>query len=204
MIRTFLAVELTEDLRAKLAGIQQDLRQRLSREFPKNVRVSWVQPSSIHLTVKFLGDIDEQLVEPMRDAIERAMRGHRVLHIPLERLGVFPRAQQPRVLWIGPSEAWEKSDIAKRLTLLQQEVGVCCRSFDIALEDKPWSPHLTLARIKEGERLVGQAFAKSGMLDRPSAIGSLAVNAIVLVKSELRPAGPVYTRLWETRLAEAE
>jgi RNA 2',3'-cyclic 3'-phosphodiesterase len=204
MIRAFLAVELTEDLRAKLAGIQQDLRQRLSREFLKDVRVSWVQPSSIHLTVRFLGDIDEQLVEPMRDAIERAMRGHRMIHIPIERLGVFPRAQQPRVLWVGPSETWEKSEIARRLASLQQDVEVCCRSFDIALDDKRWSPHLTLARIKEGERLVGQAFAKSGVLDRPSAVGSLAVRAIALVKSELHPAGPVYTKLWEARLAEGE
>jgi 2'-5' RNA ligase len=204
MIRAFLAVELTEDLRAQLAGIQQNLKQRLSREFSKDVRVSWVQPSSIHLTVKFLGDTDEQLVEPMREALEEAMAGHRVIRIPIERLGVFPRAQQPRVLWVGSSEAWEKSDIAKRLTSLHQEVEACCRSFGLSSDDKLWSPHLTLARVKEGEHLVGQAFARSGVLDRPLAVGSLAMNAIVLVKSELHPAGPVYTKLWEARLAEGE
>jgi len=204
MIRAFLAVELTEDLRTKLAGIQQDLKQRLSRDFPKGLRVSWVQPSSIHLTVRFLGDIDEQLIEPMREAIQRAITGRRVIHIPLERIGVFPRVQQPRVLWVGPSEAWEQSDRAQRLASWHQNVEACCRSFGIAAEDKPWSPHLTLARVKEGERLVGQVLVKSGVLDRPSAVGSVAVTAIVLMRSELRAAGPVYTKLWEVGLSEEE
>jgi 2'-5' RNA ligase len=163
-----------------------------------------VHPASIHLTVKFLGDIDEPLVEPLRGAIERVMTGHRIIHVPIERLGVFPRAQQPRILWVGPSDAWETSDVAKRLLSLQQDVEACCRSFGCTSDDKRWSPHLTLARIKEGERLVGQAFAKSGAPDRSLAVGSLAVNAIALVKSELHPTGPVYTTLWEARLAEGE
>lgn len=204
MTRTFLAVALTEDLRVKLAGIEQDLKQLFSRECAKHVRISWVQPSSLHLTVRFLGDIDEQLIEPMREAIQRAITGRRVIHIPLERLGVFHHAQQPRVLWVGPSEAWEQSDIAQRLASWHQNVEACCRSFGIVADDKPWSPHLTLARVKEGERLVGQVLVRSGVLDRPSAVGSLAVTAIALMRSELRAAGPVYTNLWEVGLSEEE
>ncbi len=197
MIRTFLAVELRDELRDRITLIQQDLRQRLGRESPKDIRIIWVQPSSIHLTMKFLGDTGERLIEPLREAVERETTSHGAVHIPIERLGVFPRLQQPRVLWVGPSEQWEQSDDAKRLTALHRAVENCCQAFGFAAEGRPLSPHLTLARVKEGERNVGQALAKSGVMDLPVSSGVLAVESLVLMQSELRPGGPVYTKLWE-------
>jgi 2'-5' RNA ligase len=199
MIRAFLAVELGDHLRNQITLIQQDLRQRLVRESSKDIRITWVQPSSIHLTMKFLGDTDEHLIEPLREAIERAMLGHGAVHMPIERLGVFPRLLQPRVLWIGPSEQWEQGDDAKRLVALHRAVENCCQSVGFAPEGRPLSPHLTLARVKEGERHVGQALAESGAMDRPVSLGLLAVQSIVLMKSELRPTGSVYTKLWEVK-----
>ncbi len=199
MIRTFLAVELGDDFRNQITLVQQDLRQRLVRESSKDIRITWVQPVSIHLTMKFLGDTDEHLIEPLRGAVERAMTNHGVVHLPIERLGVFPRLQQPRVLWVGPSERWEQGDDAKRVMALHRVVEDCCRSFGFPPEERPLSPHLTLARVKEGERQVGQALAKSRAMDQPISLGMLAVNSIVLMKSELRPAGSIYTKLWEVR-----
>jgi 2'-5' RNA ligase len=203
MIRAFLAVELEEGLQKRIAQVLQDLKHRLGREAMKDVRMSWVQPISIHLTIKFLGDIDEQLVDPLRAAIEQAMKDNQPLSIPLERLGAFPRPQQPRVLWVGASEQWEHGDDAKRLAELHRTIEDCCGTFDFAPEGRPLSPHLTLARIKEGERHVGQALAKSGVMDRPLSLGSLAIGSIVLMKSELRPTGSVYTKLWEVRLGRS-
>ncbi|BFU91749.1 MAG: RNA 2',3'-cyclic phosphodiesterase [Nitrospira sp.] len=200
MIRTFLAVELGEDLRNRIMLVQQDLRQRFGRESSPAIRITWVQPLSIHLTMKFLGDTDEHLIEPMREAVERAMTGHEAVHMSIERLGVFPRLQQPRVLWVGPSEQWEQGDEAKRLTALHRAVEDGCRPFGFVSEGRPLSPHLTLARIKEGERHVGQALAKSGAMDRPISLGLLVVESIVLMKSELRPTGSIYTKLWEVRM----
>jgi 2'-5' RNA ligase len=199
MIRAFLAVELGDHLRDQITLVQQDLRQRLGRESSKDIRITWVQPSSIHLTMKFLGNTDEHLIEPLREAIELAMPGHGAVHMPIERLGVFPRLLQPRVLWIGPSEQWEQSDDAKRLVALHRAVENCCQSVGFAPEGRPLSPHLTLARVKEGERHVGQALAESGAMDRPVSLGLLAVESIVLMKSELRPTGSVYTKLWVVR-----
>ncbi len=199
MIRTFLAVELGDDLRNRVMLLQQELRQRLGRDSSKDIRITWVQPSSIHLTMKFLGDTDGHLIEPLREAVARAMTGHGLIHMPIERLGLFPRLQQPRVLWVGPSEQWEQGDDAKRLVALHRAVEDGCRSFGFAPEGRSLSPHLTLARIKQGERQVGQALAKSGVMDRPISLGSLAVESVVLMKSELRPTGSLYTKLWEVR-----
>lgn len=202
MIRTFLAVEPDEDLRAQIGRVQQDLKSRLSCESSKEIRITWVQPASIHLTITFLGDTDKSRIEPIRCLIEQAMTGYQAFRIPIERVGVFPRLQQPRVIWVGASESWERGADGVRLVTVHRAIEDCCRSLGFVSEGKPLSPHLTLARIKAGERQVGLALAQSGVLDRPIAGGSLAINAITLMKSHLRPTGPVYTKLWETRLAE--
>lgn len=197
MIRAFLAVELSEELRSRLAQVQQDVRTRLSRSFLKTIRISWVQPASIHLTIKFLGDMDEAVIGPLRVAITQAMEGHRTIHIPLERLGAFPRPQQPRVLWVGPSASWDQGDDAKWLAALHQAVEAGCHSCGFPPEGRPLSPHLTLARIKDGEREFGQVLVRSGMMEHSMGIGTLRVSSVVLMKSDLLPTGPVYTKLWE-------
>lgn len=203
MIRTFLSVELSEALRTNLANIHMELKQRLGRELSKNVRISWVQPASLHLTVKFLGDIDEQLVAPMQHAIQNVLSGHRAVEIPLDRLGVFPRLQQPRILWVGPSEQWEMDRDAARLVSLHRAIEDCCTSLNLAPDTRPLSPHLTLARIKEGGRDFGQILARSGLLDQPLSAGSMEVKAIALMQSELKPTGSVYTKLWEARIGRS-
>ncbi len=200
MIRSFLASEVDEHLCREVARLQQLLKQQLPNDPARHSRIQWVQPSNIHLTLKFLGNTDERSVEPLREAISHCTAAHHAIHIPLERLGVFPQIQQPRVLWIGPSEEWEQGEASRRLTALHRAIEECCRSFGFAPEGRPLSPHLTLARIKDGERHVGQALAQTGVLDRPVMTGSLPVGAIVLMKSELRPTGSVYTKLWEVTL----
>lgn len=197
MIRAFLAVELSEELRSRLAQVQQDVQTRLSRSVLNTIRIAWVQPASIHLTIKFLGDMDEAVIEPLRVAITQAMEGHRTIHIPLERLGVFPRPQQPRVLWVGPSASWDQGDDAKSLAALHQAVEARCHSCGFPPEGRPLNPHLTLARIKDGEREFGQVLVRSGVMEHSIGIGTLTVSSVVLMKSDLLPTGPVYTKLWE-------
>lgn len=200
MIRAFLAIELPEDLRRALTTLQQDLKRQLERTVDRQSGITWVRPASMHLTVRFLGDMPDESIEPLRLAVGQAVSAHRAIAIPLERLGVFPRLQQPRVLWVGPSESWEQSDEAKRLAALHRAIEDCCQAADFAPESRPFSPHLTLARIKEGERQVGQALARCGAMDRPVTVGVLLVGAMTLMQSELRPTGSIYTKLWEVRI----
>jgi RNA 2',3'-cyclic 3'-phosphodiesterase len=200
VIRAFLAVELSQELRAELAVGQQELKQRIEPEMNRNMRISWVQPDKIHLTIKFLGDMNEQVIDPLLGAVEQAIGSQPSVNVPLERLGAFPRPFSPRVLWVGPSENWEQGVEGKRVTEIHGAIEQACEGLNFLRETRPFSPHLTLARIKTGERHIGVALAKSGVLDRPLSVGSLAVESVVLMKSELIPTGSVYTRLWEARL----
>lgn len=203
MIRAFLAVELSQKLRAEVALAQQELKQRFEPEMKRDMRISWVQPAKIHLTIKFLGDVDEQFIEPLRGVVERTIGSQPSVNMPLERLGAFPRPHSPRVLWVGPSENWERGVEGKRVAQIHRAIEQACEDVGFLRETKPFSPHLTLARIKAGERHVGVALATSGVLDQPLSVGSLAVESVVLVKSELKPTGSVYTRLWEARLKDS-
>lgn len=196
MIRAFLAVELDEDFRARISQLRGEVKRRLRLEAFKGVRISWTQPGSIHLTVKFFGALEEQLVDPLREAISCLTPSYSALQIPIERLGAFPHPQQPRVLWVGPSEDWKQGEDWRRFTALHQAVELISRSLGFEPDDRSLSPHLTLARVKEGERWVGQALIKSGLTDQPLSLG-LMVGSLVLMKSDLRPTGSVYTKLWE-------
>ena len=200
MIRAFLAVELSQELQAGLATVQQELKHRIEPELKRDMRISWTQPASIHLTLKFLGDMDEQAIDPLLVVVEQAIGSQIAVNVPLERLGAFPRPQSPRVLWVGPLENWDRGAEAKRIAEIHGAIEQACEGLGFLRETKPFSPHLTLARIRVGERQVGAALAKGGVLDRPLSLGSLAVESIVLMKSELKPTSSVYTRLWEARL----
>ena len=200
MIRAFLAVELSQELQAGLATVQQELKHRIEPELKRDMRISWTQPASIHLTLKFLGDMDEQVIDPLLIVVEQAIGSQIAVNVPLERLGAFPRPQSPRVLWVGPLENWDRGTEAKRIAEIHGAIEQACEGLRFLRETKPFSPHLTLARIRVGERQVGATLAKGGVLDRPLSLGSLAVESIVLMKSELKPTSSVYTRLWEARL----
>jgi 2'-5' RNA ligase len=201
VIRTFLAVELSQELRAELATVQQELKHRIEPEMKRDTRISWAQPASIHLTLKFLGDMDEQVIDPLLVAVEQAIGSQTAVNVTLERLSAFPRPQSPRVLWVGPSENWERGAEAKRIAEIHGAIEQACEGLSFLRETRPFSPHLTLARIKVGERHVGVALAKGGVLDRPLSLSSLAVESVVLMKSELKPTGSVYTKLWDVRLS---
>ncbi len=197
MIRTFLAVEVSDEVRTAISQAQHDLKERLAAHPSKEIRITWGQLNSFHLTMRFLGETEKQLIDPLHEAMANVRRSHPTIQIPIDRLQAFPSFEKPRVLWVGPSEEWLKSEPAKRLARLHREIEFCCHSLGFAPDEKPFNPHLTLARIKLGERQVGQLLAHSGVCDQALPLGSMTVGPIVLMKSQLRPTGPVYTKLWE-------
>ncbi len=196
MIRTFVAVELEAPLRQALAQAQAALRARLQKSVP-DIRIQWVRPASIHLTLKFLGDIPEERVPEIQAALNRVAGLHTRFALDASELGVFPDARFPRVLWIG------LTDRAGALQRLAADVEAALDATGFAPEPKPFHPHLTLARIKERSRDIGRALLDGGLLAQKVTLAPLAVSAVSLMKSDLQPSGSVYTQLCHLPLKEA-
>jgi RNA 2',3'-cyclic 3'-phosphodiesterase len=197
MIRAFVAVLLSESLLKNLTTLQSELQRRMAYELPRDVGISWVRSHSLHVTMKFLGDIDERLVGPLEETIGHALAVHRALDVPINRLGGFPNIQQPRILWAGPTDQWEKGEGGAQLGSLHRAIDDACASLNLARDTRSLTAHLTLARVRAGARFVGQLLAKSGVIDQALALGSMAVDRIALMKSDLKPTGSVYTKLWD-------
>lgn len=200
MIRAFVAVALDADARKALARAQEQARDRTMRELSGSApgaRIQWVRPDSIHLTLKFLGEIADTRVEEIRSALAPTIQAQARFSVEVGGFGVFPNLRAPRVLWVGVSG---QGDRAITLARLAADVDAGLDALGFPREAKPFSPHLTLARIKERSREVGKALAESGLMAQAERVGSLKVDAVALIRSELKPSGAVYTPLWEVPL----
>lgn len=184
-LRAFIAIELDEGTLEALALIQQ----RLKRE-PGAQAVRWVAPGNIHLTLKFLGEIDRALAPRVGAMLRESVAGERPFSLVVAGLGAFPNLQRPNVVWAGLSGS---VDAAARIA---QRLEEQCAALGIAREDRPFSPHLTLGRAQrdatpDARRWIGDLIRR-----QPSSeIGRLSVDAVYLMRSELRPSGAVYSVL---------
>jgi RNA 2',3'-cyclic 3'-phosphodiesterase len=195
MIRTFIAVELDPPLKEAIAAVQESLK----REFPglaTGVRLQWARANAIHLTLKFLGDIEEGRVGDILRALEEAGRSHEPFSVDVKGFGVFPNLRAPRVLWMGLSGQTD------RLIRLAGSIDTALMPLGFPVEPKPYTPHLTLARVKEQSRTIGNALADSSMMRDVTSRGTLSVQVVALMKSELRPSGSMYSRLGAVALSD--
>ncbi|MFZ1747074.1 MAG: RNA 2',3'-cyclic phosphodiesterase [Nitrospirales bacterium] len=188
-LRVFLAVELSLDLRRKVVELQRQLRESLPM-------VNWVRPEAIHLTLKFLGYVDASMVESVLTAIEPIRTSQPPLTLEVHGLGVFPHLRRPRILWIGCI-----GDIPALLNLVLR-IEAALEPLGFPPEDKPYFPHLTLARIKHDQSQVGGVLIHSGLLEQPQNLGILHVDRITLFRSEVSQSGAEYTALRTVPLNE--
>ncbi len=183
-IRSFIAIELPEEAKEGLAR----LRKELERDEHKFVK--WVGPGGIHLTLKFLGNIPSKRVTEITEAIKEAAQGISPFNLEISGLGAFPSIRQARVLWVGIGGEVDK------LSRLQKNIDSALAALGFAKEERPFVPHLTLARIREGasppeRRSFGELVGSTTFEDKYH----VEVEAIRLMRSQLTPAGAIYTCL---------
>jgi 2'-5' RNA ligase len=186
MIRSFIAIDLPEATRHTLAAVQEHLKQ-------SGAGVRWVKPSSIHLTLKFLGNIQAAQVEDIALAVAQEIRDQPPITLGAAGLGAFPSRRKPRVLWIGmEGEVQRLNGIQARLENALEPLG-----FD--REKRPFRPHLTIGRVKDRRRLQSLIDAMAEL--KIPEFDSFDVTEIILYKSDLRPTGAIYTKLHRMPLA---
>jgi 2'-5' RNA ligase len=183
-IRSFIAIELPEEVRRGLAKLRSEL-ERTEHRF-----VKWVDPDSIHLTLKFLGNIPFKQVAEVSKAIEEAAQGIPPFHLEISGLGAFPNLKQPRVLWVGIGGEIDT------LLRLQQNIDSALASLGFAKEERPFMPHLTLARVRQGASpMERRNFGELAMSASFEASYPIDAKAVSLMRSQLTPEGAIYTCL---------
>jgi 2'-5' RNA ligase len=189
-IRTFIAVELDEELQTNLRRLQERIRGQVA---PRSVR--WVRPEGIYLTLKFLGDTPLSKLDEIKAALARAATGVGSFTFTVEGLGCFPSIRRPRVVWVGLQEP------SGRLARLRDAVEAHVAPLGFPMERRRFSPHLTLGRVLR--RASKSEIVEIGQVVTASEIGTLdemAVTVVSHIKSDLRPSGAVYTTLFEAEL----
>ncbi|MHB1005620.1 MAG: RNA 2',3'-cyclic phosphodiesterase [Chloroflexota bacterium] len=190
-VRTFIALELPDEVKAALAQVQTDLRAAAQRrQLPLGAALKWVEPEGIHLTLQFLGGVETDLVPDIERAVEEAGAGVSAPGLGLQTVGAFPNPRQPLVLWVGL--AGDVYAVAE----LQQRVRSNLGNLGFAPEARPFSPHLTLARLREqasqDERRAVATLVATGV---PVPAVTFVARRLNVMKSELHPAGARYSAL---------
>jgi|YNPNPStandDraft_1061719.scaffolds.fasta_scaffold81528_2 2'-5' RNA ligase len=190
LIRCFVAIELPDPVKAELAGIQAKFK-AARMDF-----LRWVEPSGIHLTLKFLGEVPQERVPEMVKAIQESVKDIRPFTLQLDQVGVFPSPRQPRVFWVGVG-----GDITA-LRTLQENVDVAFNILDFPREGREFKAHLTLARVRDDatphqRQMLGEMVTRT----RLESVSRFSVGGVNLMRSQLMPKGAVYTCLATVPLA---
>ena len=192
LLRAFIAIEIPIEIKKAIAAEIANLHNGAGRA------VRWVATDNIHLTLKFLGEISPASVELLSQALQTECDQHAPFDITVSGLGCFPNSHRPRIIWIGLS-------IPPELNRLQHKLEAATARLGYTAEDKPFAPHLTVGRIRE-QATPAELNNIHSALEKlhVGSLGTFTAQAVHLFKSDLKPAGPVYTSLFSARLGNFE
>jgi RNA 2',3'-cyclic 3'-phosphodiesterase len=189
--RLFVAVELTSGVKGELARLQERLKKTCGF-----CPARWVSVDNIHLTLNFLGDVDISLLKAVKATVKQAGDEFPPFELSMTDTGVFPNLERPHVVWVGLGGDTSKlAAVQKRLEGLVEVLG-------FRPEDRSFSPHLTLARVRDEAtpadiKRLGEAIGQT----RCEKDCSIPIDSISLIRSQLTPDGPIYTVIFNAPLA---
>jgi len=184
-VRAFIAIDLDPAIKEALQTLVGQLK-------TARADIRWASAGGMHLTLKFLGAIDDGRALRVKDALADIVRPHTPFAIRLERTGAFPDETRSRVLWVGFAASPE-------LIALHEEIDRALEAEGFDRDERAFSPHLTLGRVKGPDRLP-QAMAALAR-HREESFGAMTVHKITLFESILRPGGAEYRDVFEVQLS---
>ncbi len=186
MKRIFTAIDISVEARTKIAEYTENLR----RDFAK-LRVGWEKAEKLHLTLKFLGDTEENQLENLIEAVEKTARQTLSFNLQISGTGVFPSSRKPRVLWLGLKD--EKGSLLNLNEILETE----CEQIGFAKEKRNFKTHLTIARLREPHKSkeLGEQHLENEF--EASAFGA---GEIIIYESKLLPQGSIYSAVSKHKL----
>ncbi len=188
-MRTFIAIDFPPETLTQVEKLSSFFKQKT----PANA-LKWVGISNFHLTISFLGEIDEKDLPAIKAALDTSLAGIHPFSIQIKGLGMFPNAAKPRVVWLG-------IDGADPLMKINRKINISLRRLDIQPDPRPFSPHITIARVHQGANtdtaaLIGSTLSKY----RVDPLGEVNISQIHLYKSVLLPSGSIYSILHTVQL----
>lgn len=190
-MRTFIAINLNDKIKQALAKVQAELEK-------SNADVKWADPENIHLTLKFLGEISEQQVGQIKEALDKVASNLKPFEITLSGIGAFPKLDYPRVVWVGIEKGKNETEgIAKMIEDELEKLG-------FEKEKRGFTAHLTIGRVRSGKNKDALKEILNSLNLQPTTyyLKPSDVNAIYLYQSTLTPKGPVYTPLHTSAFQE--
>ncbi len=183
-MRAFIAVDLASEIKESLNSLLAQLRQL-------KADVKWVKENSLHLTLKFLGEISETEAAKVISVLQAIGPNHAPFQLICRSVGQFPEKGSPRVFWVG-------IDPSPALLRLQEQLEVALEKEGFPREPRAFHPHLTLGRVKSlrGCDLVRHELRKH----ENHYFGQMEANAVTLYQSILRPEGPEYKIIQQVKL----
>ncbi len=177
-IRAFVAIDLPGDIGEALEEAKRILGNRLDK---RDVR--WIKTANIHLTLRFLGNVREDVLADLYLGLNAAAEGQSSFSLDLDVIGCFPNPRRPRVIWIGLAGRTD------RLSSLHKAIEFMLAPLGWETEGRKYNPHLTLGRVKRSSNVVEARLPWGSRL----SVGRIDVKSIQLIESQLLPAGAVYT-----------
>jgi 2'-5' RNA ligase len=177
LVRTFIAVNLPPEIRRAIFDGAAAVRELLAG-------ARWVSAENIHLTLKFLGQVEEARLVAVSDALDEVARAHRSFLLTVEAMGVFPNSRSPRVVWAGIRAE-------PRLELLHHDVERACEAVGFPVEGRAFRPHMTLSRVKEPLPTEMRSSVRSAIQDSRLS-GQVQVHTVDLMRSETGKEGSRY------------